>query len=418
MESQTTHLSPDKEEPAEKPQEDQLEDTMDVDLFNSLLADATPRLIVTPLLLAINVLVFVLMLVSGVSPIDPSAEKLFDWGASYGPYILNGEWWRLVTAMFVHIGVVHIIFNMQALWSLGRVVERLYGNWTYLLMYLLGGIGGSIASLWWHADIISAGASGAIFGLAGGLAIGVYRGKLPMPQKVMQSLLTSTILFIGYNLVYGFINEGIDNAAHIGGLVVGAISGWFLLRELPRTDTEPRSHRLRGLALVAGLAALVSSTLILKSQDPLTEIIKAEELFFAGDTDQAMDILENVLAREPDNALGHFWQGNVFLEIDQYEEALSAFTEAITLDPELTEVYYHRGFAYIQLYRLEDALDDFTHSIDSYPDNPYGLYMRGLIYADLNQPELAIPDLEKAISLGLDEESHSYAEMALDELKR
>jgi len=401
MESQTTHLSPDKEEPAEKPQEDQLEDTMDVDLFNSLLADATPRLIVTPLLLAINVLVFVLMLVSGVSPIDPSAEKLFDWGASYGPYILNGEWWRLVTAMFVHIGVVHIIFNMQALWSLGRVVERLYGNWTYLLMYLLGGIGGSIASLWWHADIISA---------------GVYRGKLPMPQKVMQSLLTSTILFIGYNLVYGFINEGIDNAAHIGGLVVGAISGWFLLRELPRTDAEPRSHRLRGLALVAGLAALVSSTLILKSQDPLTEIIKAEELFFAGDTDQAMDILENVLAREPDNAFGHFLQGNVFLEVNQYDEALSAYTEAITLDPQLTDVYYNRGIAYIQLYRLEDALDDFTRSIDLYPSDPYGFYWRGLIYTDLNQPELAIPDLEKAISLGLDEESHSYAEMVLIEL--
>jgi len=183
MESQNSYQKPDKEELTEKPQDDQLEDTMDADLFNNLLAEATPRLIITPLLLGINVLVFVLMLVSGVSPIDPSAEELLDWGASYGPYILNGESWRLVTAMFVHIGAVHIIFNMQALWNLGRVVERLYGNWTFLLMYLLGGIGGSIASLWWQTDIISAGASGAIFGLAGGLAIGVYRGKLPTPQK-------------------------------------------------------------------------------------------------------------------------------------------------------------------------------------------------------------------------------------------
>jgi len=417
MESQTPHQSPDMEELAEKPKEEQLDDTMDADLFNSLLAEATPRLIITPLLLAINVLVFVLMLVSGVSPVDPGPEQLLDWGASYGPYIFNGEWWRLATAMFVHIGAIHIIFNMQALWNLGRLVERLYGNWTYLLMYLLGGIGGSIASLWWHSDIISAGASGAIFGLAGGLAIGVYRGKLPMPQKMMQTLLTSTILFIGYNLTYGFMNEGIDNAAHIGGLVVGAISGWFLLRELPRTDIEPRPHYVRGLVLCAVMLILVFGTMIVKSEDPLTEIIKAEDLLFAGETDQAMEIIENVLAREPDNALGHFLQGNVFLEIHQYEEALSAYSEAISLDPQLKDVYYNRGIAYIQIYRLEDALDDFTHSIDSNPSDPYGFYWRGLIYTDLNQPELAISDLEKAISLGLDDESHSYAEMVLDEIK-
>ncbi len=129
----------------------------------------TPAFIVTPILVGLNVLVFIAMVVSGVSFIEPDTGDLIRWGASFGPYTLGAQPWRAFTCMFVHIGILHLLFNMWCLWSLGLLAERLMGNWNFLLLYLLSGLGGSVFSLWLHPQLVTAGASGAIFGVAGGL---------------------------------------------------------------------------------------------------------------------------------------------------------------------------------------------------------------------------------------------------------
>ncbi len=126
----------------------------------------------------------------------------------------------MLASNYVHIGIIHIFFNMWCLWNLGRLAERIFDRWTYLLVYTASGIAGSLASLWWHPQGIGAGASGAIFGLAGGLIAVLYLGKLPIAKDALKPTLKSLVMFAAYNLFFGLV-PGIDNAAHLGGLAAG-----------------------------------------------------------------------------------------------------------------------------------------------------------------------------------------------------
>ncbi|MBN1813957.1 MAG: rhomboid family intramembrane serine protease [Anaerolineae bacterium] len=230
--------------------------------FGQLLAASTPRYFVAPTLIGLNVAIFALMALLGVSTFNPTGEQLFVWGANYGPATLGGQWWRLLSSTFIHGGIIHLAFNMQCLWQLGRLTERLYGNWAFLALYVLSGLGGSVASLWWNPNTLSVGASGAIFGVAGGLVAFLYLSKLPMPRAATRSILSSTMIFVGYNLLYGFSSSGIDNAAHIGGLVTGALMGALLTRPLP--PPEGFSRLPKALVAVGLVLLLVVGTLVLR----------------------------------------------------------------------------------------------------------------------------------------------------------
>ena len=230
--------------------------------LGQLLAASTPRYFVAPTIIGLNVTIFVLMVLMGISPIGPSGEQLVYWGANFGPFTLGGQWWRLLSSTFIHVGIIHLALNMQCLWQLSRLTERLYGNWVFLTLYILSGLGGSLASLWWNPSILSAGASGAIFGVAGGLVAFLYLGKLPLPRGATQSILSSTLVFVGYNLLYGFTSTSIDNAAHIGGLITGALVGALLTRPLP---PPPGFSRLPKALIAAGLVLLlVVGTLLVR----------------------------------------------------------------------------------------------------------------------------------------------------------
>ncbi|HEX9293571.1 MAG TPA: rhomboid family intramembrane serine protease, partial [Gemmatimonadales bacterium] len=137
------------------------------------------RPVVTFVIIAINVAVFIAMTVGGVSPVEPTTQDLVRWGASYGPYELSTEWWRAFTAMFVHIGFLHILLNMYCLYRLGPLAERMLGPWKVAALYLLSGIGGNVASVAIHPMIVAAGASGAIFGVAGALLPVLHFRQIP-----------------------------------------------------------------------------------------------------------------------------------------------------------------------------------------------------------------------------------------------
>ena len=115
------------------------------------------------------------------SPVRPT-QQLMHWGANRGLLTLGGEWWRLFTCMFLHIGVIHLAFNMWCLWDLGALAESLYGHWTFASVYLISGVAGSVASVAWHPGTVSAGASGAIFGIAGALIASFYLGEFSLPR--------------------------------------------------------------------------------------------------------------------------------------------------------------------------------------------------------------------------------------------
>jgi rhomboid protease GluP len=206
---------------------------------------------VTPLLVDINIILFIAMVASGVNFFSPDTESLLKWGANFRPMTLEGQSWRLLTACFLHIGIFHLLFNMYALIYIGLLLEPYLGTTRFTAAYLLTGIASSVCSLGWNYLIISAGASGAIFGL-----YGVFFAMLTtnlLDKSVKKAFLLSIGLFIAYNLLNGLKpNSGIDNAAHIGGLISGFILGYALVPSLKDLD----SARLKWIT-VGALAVFV-----------------------------------------------------------------------------------------------------------------------------------------------------------------
>jgi len=233
--------------------------------FKERLARATPHAFVTPSLVAINVIVFAAMVVGGVGVIDPDGRMVVSWGSNFGPLTTDGQWWRLFTSMFLHFGIVHLAVNMWALYDTGRVVERLYGNAHFVLLYVGAGLGGSIASLLWNPMVNSAGASGAIFGVYGGLLAFMLDRRNQVPASIMNAQRLSAIMFILYSLISGMRHEGIDNAAHLGGLASGFVMGWLLARPLDAEARSTSGFRRLAIALAAATVALVLAALPIKN---------------------------------------------------------------------------------------------------------------------------------------------------------
>jgi len=190
---------------------------------------------VTIFIVVANCLVAGLMARAGADPMSPRVDDLVDWGANYGPATLRGEWWRLVTSAFVHGGLLHLGFNMYVLWDLGRVVERIFGSLGYALVYLVAGIGGSFASVVRDPHVASVGASGAVFGVAGAFLAFLLRNRGRMDPSIRARLGRSLLGFVVMNLVIGTMIPGIDQAAHVGGLLVGFGAGFVVAPVVSRT---------------------------------------------------------------------------------------------------------------------------------------------------------------------------------------
>lgn len=168
------------------------------------------------LLLSINLVVFLLMTLAGGST---EQSVLIAFGAKVNSLIQAGQIWRLLTSTFIHIGFMHLVFNLYALWSLGPFIEQRLGHWRFLMIYIISGLGGSIASFFF-SSALSAGASGAIFGLLGALLY--YSLKRPLLWK--SGLGMNLVIVILINFGFGLTQPGIDNFAHLGGLLMGTIT--------------------------------------------------------------------------------------------------------------------------------------------------------------------------------------------------
>ena len=233
--------------------------------FQLHLRAITPRVRVLPTVFALNLLVFVAMIATGVSALSPTADNVLAWGANYGPRTLNGEPWRLLANFFLHFGALHLAANMFALWSAGTVVERLFGPLAFAAIYFAAGITGSIVSLAIHPTVVSAGASGAVFGVYGALAAFVLRRHGAIPKVVLSRLGGVAGSFILYNFIYGAGHARIDNAAHLGGLIGGFAAGAFLVRPL----VLDRPSERRGPALISAAAVVLAGVVVLVMPRPL-----------------------------------------------------------------------------------------------------------------------------------------------------
>ncbi|TNF98377.1 MAG: rhomboid family intramembrane serine protease [Gammaproteobacteria bacterium] len=202
-------------------------------LFIQQLYQNCPRVLITPVIFGLNIAVFIFMLLEGVGVMGDSMDLYIRYGANFGPLTKDDQWWRLLTSMFLHFGILHLVFNMWALWDAGRLTERLYGNFHFLWIYIFSGLFGSLSSLYWNNDdVVSVGASGAVFGVFGALMAYLVVQKYSVPVQLLRRLMNSAIFFIGFSLFYGFTKSGIDNAAHVGGMLSGFILGVLLAKPL------------------------------------------------------------------------------------------------------------------------------------------------------------------------------------------
>lgn len=204
------------------------------------------KMIITPIIIALCVLVFLAMYIWGRGSEDTITLLMF--GANFRPLIQAGEIWRLATSMFLHIGIVHLVVNMYSLLIIGRQLESFLGKWKFLIVYLGSGIIGSLLSVVIHSSI-SAGASGAIFGLLGSLLYFGYHYRLYLGAV----LKTQVIPIIILNLLIGFMVPGIDNFAHIGGLV----GGYLITMAVGIPGRSKKNDRINGIIVLTLLLAFL-----------------------------------------------------------------------------------------------------------------------------------------------------------------
>lgn len=226
--------------------------------FHRRLIELTPRVLVTPAIVALNAVVFVLMVFSSGELLSPDSDTMIAWGSNLGSSTLDGQWWRLLTCTFIHFGIIHVGFNMWILRDAGHLVERLVGNVGFLVLYVLSGLFGSLASVYYNPHVNSAGASGAVFGVFGALmGFIILRGD-SVPKTVLSRLRSSGLTFVAINLAIGFSIRWIDNAAHIGGLVAGFVCGVLMSHPLDRATKTSRAMR-NLLTAAVGAGALLAA---------------------------------------------------------------------------------------------------------------------------------------------------------------
>jgi membrane associated rhomboid family serine protease/Flp pilus assembly protein TadD len=359
-----------------------------------LSSDAFP---VTMVLIAASVLVFIVMVLRGVSAVDPTPQQAIAYGADFGPLTLGGQWWRLVTSMFVHFGIIHLGLNMWCLWNLGRAAERLLGRFSYLVAYFASGIFGSIASVYWHPQAAGGGASGAIFGLAGVLVSFVYLKKTPANLQINSKMLGSLGTFIAYNLLFGAAIPGISNAAHLGGLVMGFAVGALL----PAASANESSRRTR-LSLVVALTAivLVASAIATKHITArASELVSIQQLLAAGNSDEALPKLQQLTAREPNLAPAQAMLASVYFQKSRYPEALAALQKAYDSDPKNVAYQERLSAAYFSLEQFDQAEALYRKIVTQNPNDSRAHLGLGYAFMGKKQYESAVSEFRLAVTL-------------------
>jgi rhomboid protease GluP len=246
-----------------------------VHTFERRLRDRGGRARVTPVLVGLNVLAFVALVAANGGTLAFRPDVLAAWGANVGVLTANGEWWRLLTAAFLHLGVAHLVLNAWALWSVGRDAERFYGSATYAVIYCVAAVLASLGSAVWDPSRTSVGASGAIFGIGGALLAFLARHRTSVPAGIARTQWIATGVFVAVSLAAGVVIPGIDNAAHVSGLVAGFALGWWLARPLG-DETRTRAVRAKLVAAVGVAAlALLAGVAYLRAPDSRAEGLHA-----------------------------------------------------------------------------------------------------------------------------------------------
>ncbi len=366
-------------------------------------------MVVTQAIFGINVAVFVAMVLAGVSITQPTMGQLWHWGANYGPLTIGGQWWRLLSCVFVHIGIIHIGFNMWCLWGLGKLAESVYGHWTFAAVYLITGIAASVTSLAWNPAGTSAGASGAIFGIAGALVASFYLGEFSMPKAAVSGLLRSVLVFVGYNLVFGAMSGHTDNAAHVGGLVSGLILGALIAKVAPQQDDAGRRV---GVLFAVVVLVFGGASWLHRSHAYLLHAASGQRLLMERKTDPAIAELQTAVRQRPGYLPAHYELARAYWIKGDFASAEGEFKRVIAIDPKDERAYFYLGMAYLEQKLPQPARDSFSQLLRVNPNSADAQF--GLAEASTMEQKYADALQEYKLTLKLDPDYDGvYQEMGL-----
>ncbi|TSB46712.1 rhomboid family intramembrane serine protease [Alkalicoccobacillus porphyridii] len=327
--------------------------------------------IVTFTMLSLITLMFIWLEYSGGST---STLTLIQWGAKYNPLISDGEWWRLISSMFLHIGFFHLFMNSLALFFLGTLVERIFGSIRFFVVYMVAGVTGSLASFAFM-DAVSAGASGAIFGCFGAL---LYFGSIH--RELFRRTMGANVIFILLlNLVLGFMVQGIDMGAHLGGLFGGYLTAAVV--GLP-------GQKRKWYQSVALVSVVVGSIVLWfvgthdTAYQPETDLQIAAELIQENRDAEAEPYL--VRAQDRNHSLPEipFYLAYIYLNDGRNEEAIPLLEEAIDMRASFHEALYNLALAHSLEGNEEEALTLVEEAIDIQPEEQLYLDLRDQLQAE------------------------------------
>ena len=351
----------------------------------------------TAFIIAVCVIVFLVEMAVSHSE-EISLNALMKLGANSGVQVFAGQWWRLFTSVFLHGNLLHIATNMWALFNLGLLAEILYGRRNFVLLYLVCGLGGSVASVWWHPGVVGVGASGAIFGIAGALLPALKFQKNPRIAMALRGALGSIVIFVFVNLAIGAGVAVIDNAAHVGGLVTGMVVGTLL-----PSYTVEEERKKTGQAVVVFVAAFAllawGALYARKKYAPLLPRIEAENFARAGKMKEAVAAYQKALQLNPKDE-------GLAVEYGQYLEELRMYPEEIQVVKQLTvdhpqDARYLAALcgAYLKNQQGELAIAPCVKAVELDPKNEAYLFTLGSVYLDMQRSADAVATFRKAYEL-------------------
>ncbi len=365
-------------------------------------------MLVTQLIFGANAAVFLAMsLAVGVTVLGSPAwnELGVRIGANVGPYTLSGQWWRLLTAVFIHGGLVHFAFNMWCLWSLGRLAESVYGHWTFAIVYLICGLSASVTSIFWNTSVSSVGASGAIFGIAGALLASFYLGEFSLPRAAISGLTRSVGAFVGYNLLFGAAIPGIDNAAHVGGLIMGLILGALIAKAAPAQDQPLRRV---GVLLVGVLLVVGGVAWLRHSRSYVGSMAEAEALLTQGKTTDAIAQLDKVVRQHPNYWPAHLQLARAYTIQRDPAKAEVEFKRVIQINPRYENAYFFLGYNELESKRPDKAQEAFAHLLKLHPNSADAHAGMAAALSAENKYAQALDEYKQTIRIDPDYQSVHY----------
>ena len=367
----------------------------------------------TQAIFGINAAVFLGMALAGVSVIDPTSQELVHWGANSAQLTLSGDWWRLFTNVFLHMGFIHIALNMWCLWSLGALAESLYGSSTYAAVYLICGVSGSLASIWWHPYALSAGASGAIFGIAGALIASLKYGEFSIPHSLVWSQLSGLLAFLAYTLIFGALSGTTDNAAHIGGLIAGLALGALIARMAP--ERKAWAARIALLSIVA-LAVAGAGFWLEHTRGAQARMSRAYQLLGQRQGPEEIAELKKLVGKDPEFITGHFALASAYQRAGQYREAERELQGILQIEPDNRWANYELGITYLSESKIDQAKKLFAGRIEKNAKDADSHYGLGLVLAAELNYQAAIDEFKTVTELGAGS-SGAFYEMGNSYLK-